>query len=300
LSNPDPSPGTRFKPGNRVNPGGRKKDDLPKIDLVAEMRRQLASVDPETRLSKAEELIGALLEAGCGGDVRAIQEVLSRIHGRIEPRMAAAKFEEHVQARTTAALLDQAERTERTEQIDLGVDLLCGSDPAITRPMAVQYMSELLPLLEAQRRSVALIRGANPLAPLVKSPTEMEEELIRRTWRELEMPGDPDSLCRLDGPGAPPPPSPAGGPEPEPPAEPDQDFLAARTVEAERERRERAKHPMQQSPSPPRPEPARPDPASRAHAHGAGSPPAPPPPPPLPDPSQFVRMGDMCIYLPED
>jgi len=195
------------------------------VDLLVEIRRQLALVDPESRRTRAEELITALIDAGCGGDVKAIQEVLNRIHGRIEPRMAVAKFEEHIQTRMTAALLDQTERTERTERIDLGVDLLCASDPAITRPMAERYMSELIPLLEVQRRNVALIRGANPLAPLAKSPPEMEEELIRRTWRELGMPGDPDLLCRLDEPGdrkhkSPPPPKPEPQPAPDRPPPP--------------------------------------------------------------------------------
>jgi len=204
--------------------------------------------------------------------------------------MATAKFEEHIQARTQAAENEQAREADRAEQIEVGVAVLCASDPAISRELAERYIRELVLLLEAQRRNVALHRGANPMAPLAKSPREMEEELIRRTWRELEMPGDPDALCRLDGSGdrkhkSPPPPASPPPPEPEPSQDPDQAFLEARAVEGERERRERAKHPIRTSPPPPRPEP-----------------PIEPDPSPLPvKPGVWVNMGgELFISIPEE
>lgn len=73
----------QFVKGKSGNPGGRRRNEAPRIDLIAEIKRQLAAVDPASRQSKAEGLIAALLEAGCGGEIAAIKEVLNRLHGRI-------------------------------------------------------------------------------------------------------------------------------------------------------------------------------------------------------------------------
>ncbi len=54
------------------------------VDLLAEIRAQLAVIGPGTARSKASELVKALLDAGCSGDVKACQEVLNRIHGRVQ------------------------------------------------------------------------------------------------------------------------------------------------------------------------------------------------------------------------
>ena len=83
----------KFVKGQSGNPGGRPRADLLKIDLLAEIRRQLSSVDPESRLSKGSELVQALISMACGGDVRACQELLSRIHGKLGPPEPAEKLD---------------------------------------------------------------------------------------------------------------------------------------------------------------------------------------------------------------
>ena len=83
----------KFVKGQSGNPGGRPRADPLKIDLLAEIRRQLGSVDPESRLSKGSELVQALISMACGGDVRACQELLSRIHGKLGPPEPAEKLD---------------------------------------------------------------------------------------------------------------------------------------------------------------------------------------------------------------
>ncbi len=262
-----------FHPGSSGNPAGSSKRARLRAAII--------------RLLDEKELDATFAKAGMDEALKGVflfwREILNRVDGPIEPAMAAVRYNEYVQARATAALHDQACELERTEQIDRGVALLCASDPAISHEMAERYIRELVPLLEAQRCNVALHRGANPMAPLAKSPPEMEEELIRRTWRELEMPGDPDSLCRLDGPGdrkhksSPP----RKLDPPRNPGETDRAFLEAREVERERELRDRARLPRQ----PP--------------------PPAPPPPPeavpPPIKPGDWVDIGgEFSILIPEE
>jgi hypothetical protein len=77
---PKPSPRTQFKPGQSGNPGGRTKA---KVDLLAILNEVLAD------RTKARELVEALVDAGIGtnakANVRAIQEVLNRVHGPVAP-----------------------------------------------------------------------------------------------------------------------------------------------------------------------------------------------------------------------
>ncbi len=284
MSNPDPSPGTRFQRGNRANPGGRKKDDPAKVDLVAEMRRQLALVDPETRITKAEELIAALLEAGCDGDIRAIQEVLARIHGRIEPRMAVARFEEHIQARAMAAEQAELERIREEKSIVEDAAIVAAlMREGLAQEQAEEFVAELKELGMAAKmknwtitdelKNRALGWPARPRVSAARKEEIIHELLCRYGLAELDV--TPESQ-RAQPP-----------PEPSPPPEPDRS-------EPESDRPEPATpvggpppaHPCR-GPAP-RPEPVR------------LAPPPPPPLPPLPDPSCFVRMGDMCIFLPEE
>jgi len=270
MANPHPNVENLkpFKSGVSGNPAGSSKRARLRAAII--------------RLLDEKELDATFAKAGMDEALKGVflfwREILNRVDGPVEPAMAAVKLEEYVQTRATAALDDEACELERTEQIDRGVALLCAAEPQISRELAERYIRELVPMLEAQRRNVALLRGANPMAPLAKSPREMEEALIKQVWMELDMPGDPDTLC-LDGPGDrkhQPPPLPTAGPAPC--QDPDRAFLEARAVEAERQRRERAKHPMQ--PPPPAPEPpVTPD----------GGPP--------PEPPRLAPESDEYIYM---
>jgi uncharacterized protein DUF5681 len=92
----------RWQKGQSGNPGGRPRADPLKIDLLAEIRLQLSSVDPESRKPKYQELVQALISMACGGDVRACQELLSRIHGKLGPPEPAEKLDLETIARKMA------------------------------------------------------------------------------------------------------------------------------------------------------------------------------------------------------
>ncbi len=77
MSNPHPSSrGRPFKPGQSGNPGGRTKAA---VDLLAVLNSILGEKE------KSLELMTALIDAGIGGDVRAIALVLDRVHGPVAP-----------------------------------------------------------------------------------------------------------------------------------------------------------------------------------------------------------------------
>ena len=77
MANPHPSSkGRPFKPGQSGNPGGRAKA---KVDLLAVLDGILSDRE------KSIELMAALVEAGVGGDVRAIALILDRVHGPVVP-----------------------------------------------------------------------------------------------------------------------------------------------------------------------------------------------------------------------
>ena len=77
MANPHPSSkGRPFPPGQSGNPGGRTKA---KVDLLAVLDGILSDRE------KSIELMAALVEAGVGGDVRAIALILDRVHGPVVP-----------------------------------------------------------------------------------------------------------------------------------------------------------------------------------------------------------------------
>ncbi len=69
----------KFSKGQSGNPGGRPKTTQAQLDLIAEIRRQLQTDGAATRL------IAALIAEADSGNVRAIQEILNRIHGVVQP-----------------------------------------------------------------------------------------------------------------------------------------------------------------------------------------------------------------------
>ncbi len=69
----------KFSKGQSGNPGGRPKTSQAQLDLIAEIRRQLQTDGAATKL------ISALIAEANDGNVRAIQEILNRIHGVVQP-----------------------------------------------------------------------------------------------------------------------------------------------------------------------------------------------------------------------
>lgn len=81
IPNKNPSPATRWKPGQSGNPSGRPKVD---VDLLAILQKQLADRADDGK-TNAECVIAALIAEAAGGNVRAIMAVLDRMHGRVAP-----------------------------------------------------------------------------------------------------------------------------------------------------------------------------------------------------------------------
>jgi len=69
----------KFEKGHSGNPKGRPPASQAQLDLLAELRRQLLTD------GAAEKLIRALIAEADDGNVRAIQEILNRIHGVVQP-----------------------------------------------------------------------------------------------------------------------------------------------------------------------------------------------------------------------
>ena len=72
----------RFEKGRSGNPKGRPKGVVPRIDLVAEIKKQLAEVDATSLQTRAETVVKTLVDAACAGDVKASRELLDRTMGR--------------------------------------------------------------------------------------------------------------------------------------------------------------------------------------------------------------------------
>lgn len=74
----------KFQKGKSGNPTGRPKSDPAKLDLLAEIRRQLVT-SGENGKTVAEQIVAALLDECIDGNVRAIQEVMNRVIGPVVP-----------------------------------------------------------------------------------------------------------------------------------------------------------------------------------------------------------------------
>lgn len=85
--NPNPSPATRFKPGNRANPGGRPKGP----DLTARLRAALAEPIGDggrpAGMTVADRLVEALIEMAIRGDRQAIKDIFERVDGKAPDRV---------------------------------------------------------------------------------------------------------------------------------------------------------------------------------------------------------------------
>ncbi len=276
MANPKPTPRLEnlkpFRKGQSGNPGGRPKMS---INLLNELDELLAEIDPVSRQSKAHKLMAALLDQGVSGSTKAIIHILDRYHGQVQdakPRSDVleerteeerrASTADEYRVRVAVGLMDQFPSLSQAGALDLAEEL----DAAIATELA-----------SGDTLTMQLTRQLRGL-PEPDLTMERKAEIVFELAQKHGLIDGP-APAALQEPEPPIPANPQRGPGPES----DQAFLAARAVDDERERRERAKHPGQ------RPTPA-------------GGPPPPPPPPwlPPPDPSCFVRMGDMCIFLPEE
>jgi hypothetical protein len=80
----------RFKPGRSGNPSGRpKKAPTVRSDLLAELEKLVPGADGE-RISKQRALVRMLLKTALGGDLRAVNVLLS-ILGRTTEQSADAE-----------------------------------------------------------------------------------------------------------------------------------------------------------------------------------------------------------------
>jgi hypothetical protein len=77
MPNPDPSPATRFTPGQSGNPGGRPKGE----SLTARLRRYLDEEGEDGR-TRAERFVERLAEMALAGNVHVMKMVLDRLDGK--------------------------------------------------------------------------------------------------------------------------------------------------------------------------------------------------------------------------
>ena len=223
---------SKFQKGVSGNPGGRPRADPVTVDLVAEIRRQLALVDPGSRQSKAAELVTALIAAGCGGDVKACMHLIDRIHGRVESRMEMVAFEERVES-AAAAAADWARAVVMLSQVFPAIDADTAGDLLDTlRAGDGESIWDL-----ARRFGLSV----DQLEPAARNYTSLTEALRDRLGLLQPIP-EPDL--------------------PPPPKELDSDaaFLEARAVEQERARRERIKTGRTIPPAPPAAPEVKPEP----------------------------------------
>ena len=77
MANPNPSPATRFKPGNRANPGGRLRDPL---------TRAIRAAMTDEDLTAIVETVIAFAKAG---KIEYVQMIWDRIEGKVVARQEA-------------------------------------------------------------------------------------------------------------------------------------------------------------------------------------------------------------------
>jgi len=75
----------KFTKGHSGNPGGRPRATQAKVDLLAEIHRQLAQAGPEGLKTRSQELVQALIDQAAAGDIGAMRVILDRIHGPVAP-----------------------------------------------------------------------------------------------------------------------------------------------------------------------------------------------------------------------
>lgn len=79
MANQNPSASTRFQPGQSGNPGGRPKG----ISLSAILVDELSE-------ARARTMIRAIIRKASKGDVRAFEQLIERIDGKVTDKLALA------------------------------------------------------------------------------------------------------------------------------------------------------------------------------------------------------------------
>ena len=82
MGNPNPSPGTRFKPGSSGNPGGRRNKPMSKA-----IREILGELDPKTKDEISLAIARAIIARALKGDVRAAEFLADRAEGKVPDKM---------------------------------------------------------------------------------------------------------------------------------------------------------------------------------------------------------------------
>lgn len=86
--NPNPSPSTRFKPGNNANPGGKPKGRT----LAFYLREGLESVGKDGK-TRAQAIAEKLLDMCDEGDRQAIKDVFDRIDGKVPDKLVTEQID---------------------------------------------------------------------------------------------------------------------------------------------------------------------------------------------------------------
>lgn len=83
MGNPNPSPGTRFKPGSSGNPSGNPKSK----SLSKSIRLILEELDPKTKEEVSLAIARAIIAKALKGDVRAAEFLADRAEGKVPDKM---------------------------------------------------------------------------------------------------------------------------------------------------------------------------------------------------------------------
>jgi hypothetical protein len=229
MSNPDPSPSTRFQPGASGNPQGSSR----RARLTAALHRVLDAGGNEDAFALAG------LTQALAGEFPFWREILNRTDGIVQSAAELAALQAREQIHEAREQAREKEADLATEHIREVLETLCCEVDTLPEKDLRRLANGLADLT----RSGSLVDLLKQELGLSKRP-EVTEDDVRRLWSELALPAgmlrDPD-----------PSPLPRGFRElPAPRPNPDREALQARAVDLERARRERLKDPRQAPPPP--------------------------------------------------
>jgi len=229
MSNPDPSPSTRFQPGSSGNPAGSSR----RARLTTALHKLLDADDNEDAFALAG------LTQALAGEFPFWREILDRTDGRAPSAAELAALQAREQTREASEQAREQEVDIATEQIQEVLETLCCDLDTLLE----KDMRRLANGLADLTRSKSLADLLKQELGLSKRP-EVTKDDVRRLWSELALPA---GMLRAPDPS----PLPRGFRElPAPRPNPDREALQARAVDEERARRGRLKDPRQAPPPP--------------------------------------------------
>jgi hypothetical protein len=216
MSNPDPSPSTRFQPGASGNPAGSSR----RARITSALHKLLDAGDCEA------EFASVGLTQALAGQFPFWQAILNRTDGTVQSAADLAALQAREQTDESREQAREQEIDLATEQIRKLLEILCCDLDALPE----QDLRRLANGLADLTRSTSLVDLLKQELGLSNRP-EVTEDDVRRLWSELALPAGmirapdmsplPCGLHELPAPRPSPEPGPTPPIEPEPPAAPE-------------------------------------------------------------------------------